>query len=207
MNDVAQIRFIIRIIPTVLAQAICEICGMNTIQILYSTSEGQARTIADRVAGQLRAAGFHIQCEDVAHAVMLVKPSAVLLVASIHVGKHSAVAQEFVKRNLPFFNEIPSGLMSVSLSASDADRTRARGYITDFLEQTGWNPSVTATIAGALRYTSYGFFKRMFIRRIAEQNNLPTDTWRDHEFTDWDEVVSFASVFGTLVEDATHAAF
>lgn len=168
---------------------------MNTIQILYATSEGQAKCIADQVAGQLRARGFHTQCENVSTAVMRLKPSAVLLVASIHVGRHSASAREFVKRNIPLFNEIPSGFISVSLSASDADRSKARSYITAFLEETGWKPDMTATIAGAIRYSAYGFLKKMMIKRIASQNNLPTDTSLDHEFTDWNEVDAFVEGF------------
>jgi menaquinone-dependent protoporphyrinogen oxidase len=178
---------------------------MNTIQILYSSSEGQAALIADRVTGRLRAEGYEVQCENVNSAVMRVRPTAVLLIASIHVGKHATAARAFVKRNLPLFNEIPAAFMSVSLSASEPDRARAQGYISAFLDDTGWRPRMTATVAGALRYTSYGFLKRMMIRRIAAQNGMPTDTSRDHEFTDWDEVNAFVNVFGQLVQERVPA--
>ena len=86
--------------PTPRAEARDKILFMNTIQILYSTAEGQARLIAERMAAQLEAAGFNIQCENVTSAVMRVRPAAVLLVASIHVGKHAPAARDFVKRNL-----------------------------------------------------------------------------------------------------------
>ena len=66
------------------------------IQLLYSTAEGQAKRIAERVAADLRSEGFTVQCEDVARAVMLKKPDAVALIASIHVGKHAAIAQNFI---------------------------------------------------------------------------------------------------------------
>ena len=171
------------------------------IQVLYSTAEGQARRIAERVATDLRAEGFDVQCEDVAKAVMLKKPDAVALIASIHVGKHATVAQNFIKTNLDLFNTIPAAFMSVSLSASELDRTRAKGYVDAFLQETGWRPALTATIAGALRYTNYNFIKKFVIRRIAQQSGLPTDTSRDHEFTDWDEVKSFVEAFSGLTRE------
>jgi menaquinone-dependent protoporphyrinogen oxidase len=166
-----------------------------TIQLLYSTAEGQARRIAERIAADLRDDGFYVQCEDVSSAVMLRKPDAVVLIASVHVGKHAAVARTFVKTNLPLFNNIPAAFMSVSLSASEIDRTRARTYVDAFLNETGWKPGLTATVAGALRYTNYNFLKKLIIKRIAQQNGLPTDTSRDHEFTDWNEVGSFVNAF------------
>lgn len=174
-----------------------------TIEILYSSGEGQARLIAERLAQRLGEHGHSVQCEDVTRAVMQVKPAAVILVASIHVGKHTAAAAAIVRKNLLLFNEIPSAFMSVSLSAKESDRTTARSYITDFLADTGWHPELTATVAGALRYTSYGFLKKLIIKRIAEQNGLPTDTSRDFEFTDWDEVMAFADVFEQNLSAAT----
>jgi menaquinone-dependent protoporphyrinogen oxidase len=166
-----------------------------TIQILYSSAEGQARRIAERMEDELHERGYRVQCENVADAVMRTKPHAVLLVASIHVGRHAAPARDFIRANLALFNSIPSGFISVSLSANEADRTRAQGYVTDFLAETGWRPRVTATVAGALRYTRLNFIKKMIIRRIASENGLPTDTTRDHEFTNWDEVAGFANAF------------
>ena len=174
-----------------------------TIQILYSTTEGQARRIAERVDTELRARGYLTQCESVATAVMCTKPNALVLIASIHVGKHATVARNFIRSNLPLFNEMPSGFMSVSLSANEADRTRAQGYVTDFMDETGWRPQVITTVAGAIRYTSYNFLKKLIIKRIATESGLPTDTSRDHEFTNWDEVAAFIDAFeGSLHETA-----
>jgi menaquinone-dependent protoporphyrinogen oxidase len=173
-----------------------------TIQILYSSTEGQAKRIAERVDEELRGRGHVTQCENVAKAVMWTKPNAILLIASIHVGKHANAARNLIKGNLPLFNDIPSGFLSVSLSANEADRTRAHGYVRDFMEETGWRPELTATVAGALRYTDYNFVKKLMIKRIATENGLPTDTSRNHEFTDWDEVATFVDTF----EQSLHPA-
>jgi menaquinone-dependent protoporphyrinogen IX oxidase len=39
------------------------------------------------------------------------------------------------------------------------------------------------------------------IKRIAQQSGLPTDTSRDHEFTDWDEVKSFEQAFAGMTRE------
>ena len=172
-----------------------------TIQILYSSAEGQARRIAERIDAELRDQGYTTQCEDVGKAVMRTKPHAVMLVASIHVGKHTNIARSFIRANLPLFNEIPSAFMSVSMSAQEADRKRAQSYVTDFVADTGWHPETTATVAGALRYTNYNFVKRLIMKRAATESGLPTDTSRDYEFTDWDEVASFVTAFEQSLQE------
>jgi menaquinone-dependent protoporphyrinogen oxidase len=50
---------------------------------------------------------------------------------------------------------------------------------------------------GALCYRQYGFLKRLMMKRIVRDKpgNLSTDTSRDHEYTDWDEVKRFAEDF------------
>jgi menaquinone-dependent protoporphyrinogen oxidase len=125
----------------------------------------------------------------------------------VHVGKHAAAANAFVRGNLALLRHVPSAFMSVSLSASEVDRTRAQSYVNQFLEQTDWQPDLTATIAGAIRYTSYNFLKKLVIKKIAEENGLPTDTRRDYEFTDWDEVTGFVHALeGLLYSNVPPAA-
>ena len=51
---------------------------------------------------------------------------------------------------------------------------------------------MTATFAGALRYSRYGWLKRRLMRSIARREGGDTDTSRDHVYTDWDAVDRFA---------------
>ena len=174
---------------------------MPLIEILYSSSEGQALRVAERLRGQLLDVGFRVQFEDVKGAVMMQRPDAIVLVASIHGGKHPSVAAKYVRDNIKIFRGVPTGFISVSLRASEADRTVAQEYVSDFLWDTGWKPDVTATIAGALRYTQYSFVKKFVIRSIASRNGLPTDTSQDYEFTDWDEVAAFGNAFAGIMHE------
>ena len=43
--------------------------------------------------------------------------------------------------------------------------------------------------AGALRYTQYGLIKRHFMKRISKDRvSADTDTSRDYEYTNWNDV-------------------
>jgi menaquinone-dependent protoporphyrinogen oxidase len=48
-------------------------------------------------------------------------------------------------------------------------------------------------VAGRLAYTQYGLLKRFVMRRIALKAGGPTDTSRDHEMTDWEQVRAVAA--------------
>jgi menaquinone-dependent protoporphyrinogen oxidase len=50
---------------------------------------------------------------------------------------------------------------------------------------------------GALLYRQYGLLKRYMMKRIVRDKpgGLSTDTSRDHEYTDWDDVNRFAEDF------------
>lgn len=50
--------------------------------------------------------------------------------------------------------------------------------------------------SGALRYSQYGFIKRHMMKRISrDMGNPDTDTSRDYEYTDWNDVRHFDEGF------------
>jgi menaquinone-dependent protoporphyrinogen oxidase len=59
--------------------------------------------------------------------------------------------------------------------------------------------------AGALLYTHYNFFIRWMMKRIVATAGGDTDTSRDYEYTDWNDVRAFARDFGASVAHR-HAA-
>ena len=72
----------------------------------------------------------------------------------------------------------------------------------DFLTSARWQPTVTTTVAGALPYTKYNWLKRWVMRRIVAKAKGDTDTSRDYEYTDWNQVRGFAREFLQLVRRA-----
>jgi menaquinone-dependent protoporphyrinogen oxidase len=63
-------------------------------------------------------------------------------------------------------------------------------------------PDRTASFAGALQYREYDPFTRLLIRLMMARGHHPTDTSRDHVFTDWDAVDAFAADVAALAASA-----
>jgi menaquinone-dependent protoporphyrinogen oxidase len=51
-------------------------------------------------------------------------------------------------------------------------------------------------------YTQYGLFLRWIMKRISRRKGGPTDTTRDHDFTDWAAVDRFAERLAEAVPPA-----
>jgi menaquinone-dependent protoporphyrinogen oxidase len=123
---------------------------------------------------------------------------AVLIGASIHIHKYQSAVVHYINHHIEALNKIPGAFFSVCLAvASDMEEEHqeARKITNDFLEQVGWKPLMTTQIAGALKYTQYGFFTRLVMKKIAKREGRTTDTSKDHEYTDWDAVRQFAAEF------------
>jgi len=86
----------------------------------------------------------------------------------------------------------------VSLAAAGEDEEDIEGLkkcVADFTHKTGWTPNSVHHVAGAFRYTTYDFLKRWAMKYIAYRKGAPTDTSRDYELTDWDDLTSFVDSF------------
>jgi len=121
---------------------------------------------------------------------------AVIVGASIHMGKHDKHVIDFVRKSQDTLALLPSAFFSVSLAAH-GDTAEAEGYVEQFEQETGWQPDKVALFGGALLYTRYGFVKRHMMRKIARDKpgNLGVDLSRDYVYTEWDGVKRFAEHF------------
>lgn len=188
---------------------------MKSIAVVYATREGQTRRIAEHVAATLRARGFVVDVLEVARdGTPDFDPSryaAVVLAASVHIGKHEREMAQFVKEHRATLEQMPSAFLSVSLSEAGAEdvhatakrRERAeanvKSMVDAFLRETGWNPTQVHPVAGALLYRQYGTIVRLVMRFIAKLVGATTDTSRDYEYTDWRALDRFADEFAAFV--------
>jgi len=182
---------------------------MAQILILYGTTEGQTRRIATVIGQAVRAAGHEADLLSVTSldgAPVTDDADGVIVGASVHGGQHQTSVVEFVTAHREVLADRPSAFFSVSLAVlDDGDPDVATGYVSAFLEETDWSPDVVATFAGALRYTKYGFLKRFIMKQISRRTGRPTDTSRDFEFTDWEEVDAFVDAFLQCVDASGRA--
>ena len=145
---------------------------MARILIVYGTTEGQTRKIAQRIAEVAQAGGHRAQTVDsvtVSGPLTAGEHDAVLVGASLHRGRYQSSVERFVRTNLALLNRRPSAFFGVSLVAASRDPKHANEadkLIERFLAETGWRPARSASLAGALPYSRYGFFKRLLMRLI-----------------------------------------
>ncbi|WP_136688814.1 flavodoxin domain-containing protein [Halorhabdus amylolytica] len=177
---------------------------MAQILVCYGTSEGQTEKIAERIGDRLSERGHRAPVRNVDES----DPDpggydAVLIGSSIHMGGHQSPVETFITENLEVLGALPTGFFQVSLSAASDDpgeRAEAANYVEDFEESTGFHPDRVGLFGGALRYSKYGFLKRLLMKQIAKRSSGDTDTSRDYEYTDWGEVDAFAADFAAFVE-------
>ena len=169
------------------------------VPVFFATSEGQTRRIARRLANVLRDLGFESCALDVAGpnaaAIDWQQVHGAIVGASIHAGKHQRAAARFVRSHAADLTRVPSAFVSVSLSAASKNAKEieaAEKLARAFPVSCGWTPARIASVAGRLAYREYGFFIRWVMKRIAKKEGAPTDTSRDYELTDWEEVDKLA---------------
>ena len=177
---------------------------MAYICVLYASTEGQTRKVAEVVADRLGKLGHRVTVDPVDNHFQFHHCSAVVIGASIHVGSFSGELERFIERHRDLLDKRPTAFFSVSLTAAQEDeqsRETVRGYHRDLAEATGWAPALEASFAGALKFSRYNVLKRLFMQKIARDGGLAADARTDHEFTDWSAVDAFAKAVSGLLDD------
>ena len=174
---------------------------MKSMLIVYGTTEGQTRKIAEFIAAAARTRGVEVELVDsAAERAASVQPiyAAAVVCGSLHQHHYQASLLRFVTDNRSWLAGIPTAFVSVSLAAAMEDargRTEMAGAADAFFAESGWTPVVTRHVAGALRYTEYDYFKRLIVRLLAKQHGGDTDASLDHEYTDWEDLTRFVEEF------------
>jgi menaquinone-dependent protoporphyrinogen oxidase len=179
--------------------------GATRIAVIYDTAEGQTARIATHAAERMRSEGAAVVLSEAGSAAAPEGFDAVLISSPVHAGHHGKHVSRYVREHREALEAVPNAFISVSLSAvkhdekHDADTAR---MVRDFEAAVGWTPDEVHAVAGALPYTKYNFFIRWVMKRISRAEGGDTDTSRDYEYTDWDDVDAFASAFLARVRDS-----
>jgi menaquinone-dependent protoporphyrinogen oxidase len=183
------------------------------ILVLYGTTEGQTRKIADFVTTRLKARGdvvAMIDATDVPEDLQLQDYDAAILAASLHVGVYQQPLIHFAKKHADALNKIPTAFLSVSLSAAGKDPEDVKGMAACadlFVKETGWKPGEVDHVAGAFRFTEYDFFKRWMMKVIAWERGMKISGVIELELTDWEALARLVDAFHERAAAAAkHAA-
>jgi len=173
--------------------------------IFYGTWHGQTRRIALRLADRLREAGLDASAASVERVDLDFHPGGYALIVlggAVRSWRYRPELGAFARRWRDELRRVPTAFYSVSASAGSDDpraQLRNRTWIERFCAETGLIPARTAIFAGALPYTRYPPLLRLVMKLIVALGGGPTDTSRDHELTDWDQVDVFAEELVELV--------
>lgn len=184
--------------------------------VLYGTTEGQTRKIAEFAADKLRGMGDEVTLMDASTVewdFWLGAFDAAIVAASIHTGCYQPRVVQFAQCHYERLNQMPSLFLSVSLSAaspSDDEGVESMRHCADeFSRQTGWKANVEH-IAGAFRFTEYDFFKRWVMRLLAWEKGLKTKSGASGlELTNWPALDEIICAFHerALKQRATHSVW
>ena len=173
----------------------------HRVLVVYGTKYGQTAKIAGHIAGLLTHAGNHVtlaNADELREGQSPANFDGVIVGSSVILGKHRPSITRFIERHRASLNCMPSAFFSVSGSAASHDergRADARRMLDDLLRDTQWEPETTVTLGGAMAFTKYNSLLRWFMKFISKRAGGPTDTTRDHELTDWDQVRRFTEAF------------
>ena len=94
---------------------------MSKILVVYGTAGGHTARVADRIAEVIRDRGHDVTVLDVRYAddMTLAAYDAVVVGASIHMGKHVRRMVDFVREHREALTRMPAAFFSVSLAAVD----------------------------------------------------------------------------------------
>ena len=169
---------------------------MSAILILYSTVDGHTRTICERIARALAAAGHGVALARIEDAGGIELPAydRIVIGASIRYGRHRPSVFEFVEANRSLLERRPNAFFTVNIVARKPgkDRPETNPYLRAFLRRTRWKPQLLDVFAGRLDYPRYRPLDRLMIRFIMWLTRGPTDPAAVVEFTDWARVDAFA---------------
>ncbi|GAC1482056.1 MAG: hypothetical protein NVS1B16_12380 [Pseudarthrobacter sp.] len=119
---------------------------MAKIYVPYGSVEGQTSRIVEYVADVIRAHGHEAETVDLKHSGGTIPDGqdAVIVAASVHMGKHENFVVDFARKNRAELERLPSALISVSLAAH-GDEHNAEGYVAEFEEHSGWHPPMSGS--------------------------------------------------------------
>jgi menaquinone-dependent protoporphyrinogen oxidase len=179
---------------------------MARVLVLFGTTDGHTAKIAAAIESTLRAQhGTDVQVTQPRGAAPDPKDyDAVIVAGSVHGGKFQKSITRWVQSHAATLNAKPTAFVGVCLAVLQREpkvQAEVQAIVARFFTGTSWHPTRSITVAGAVPYTRYNWLKRWMMKRIVAKAGGDTDTARDYEYTNWDELRAFSQEFGRRVSN------
>ena len=170
---------------------------MHQNLIIYSSTDGQTIKICKRIMSII--GDCKIVSINEAKNENLSKYEKVIVGASIRYGKHKPELYDYISENCDHLIDTNASFFSVNVVARKPEKNTplTNPYVQKFLSISKWHPSLIGVFAGKIDYPRYGVLDKFMIRLIMWITKGPTDTKNVYEFTNWDDVDSFAKKIST----------
>jgi menaquinone-dependent protoporphyrinogen oxidase len=170
---------------------------MHQNLIIYSSTDGQTIKICKRIMSII--GDCKIVSINEAKNENLSKYEKVIVGASIRYGKHKPELYDYISENCDHLIDTNASFFSVNVVARKPEKNTplTNPYVQKFLSISKWHPSLIGVFAGKIDYPRYGLLDKFMIRLIMWITKGPTNTKNVYEFTNWDDVDSFAKKIST----------
>ena len=170
-----------------------------TVPILYASIEGQTKKIASFLEICVRKSGAKpvmIDANQKGAGFPQDGVQKLILAASVHRRRHPLEFEKLLRSKRVELEKLETLFVSVSLCAAFAEgMEEAESYLTDVSTRTGFKPSETAVVAGALQYGKVHDYEAQVIRLVALELRRLDEIEKDREFTDWSALEETAFQF------------
>lgn len=182
---------------------------MTRLLVVYGTIDGHTAKIARALGETLREQGAVVDVAAPGKKTDPAKYDGVIVAGSVHAGGYPRALTSWVRKHARVLDARPTAFVSVCLGILQSDiqvHRELAAILRRFLRATGWHPTETKIVAGALLYTQYNWLKRWVMVRIVRKAGGDTDTTRDFDYTDWADLRGFAQQFAQRMHPAVAAA-
>jgi len=179
--------------------------------IIYASTDGQTKKIATYLKAEAEKQNIQVSLCNAAEQPL--KPDtfdAVIIGSSIRNRKFQSAVQAYVTQNRQMLNKMPSALFTVSSAAATTGNNKNQWQLkglqilaNKFIQQTGFTPQITEHIAGAVLFTKYSASVKFGFWLFAKFTGGYTDTSKDYEYTNWQQVSTFLKKVTALAKSPT----
>ena len=168
--------------------------------MVYSTTDGQTRRIAQRLQRVVESLGHRVTLAAVEEAPAPDGHDKLVIGARIRYGRHHPCVFDYVARHRARIDRMPAAFFSVNVVARKPgkDQPDTNPYVQQFLQRTRWQPQLLGVFAGRIDYSLYTWRDRQVIRFIMWLTRGPTRRDANVEFTDWARVDAFGRAIAQL---------
>ncbi|ELZ12570.1 flavodoxin/nitric oxide synthase [Halovivax asiaticus JCM 14624] len=183
---------------------------MASFFIVYGSETGQTAKVARFVERVLAERGHSVTRTDVRDATTLpeIDYDGIVVASPVVNRAHVPEIVDFVGEHATTLREKPTAFVQLSFASilpSEWAQSGAIEWVDALAQGTDWVPDRIGLFPGAVTYTEYDWPTRAAFRLVSAVTTGDTDTSRDYEYTDWDEVESFAADFAAFVESGADA--